>query len=242
MGLLDETASNFPTTDAISFQLAKLRDTLAAGRSRVSCLRRWSEFIRERDGHRCVDCHSREKLSAHHICRKSFLTAAQFDTGNGITLCRNCHKEMHSRFNGRPNLSLPVDAQGGEKLALMERLFSILVDDAIDRGLMREEFYFLSDEVLGFLKWMQEYDGSTEFPGSHIEQAYLILAETERQVRQGIAEANGFVLDDRPLLPNGMILAFDADGRQTAPLMLRGYLSRSPSRSAAVGQNRSRQK
>jgi hypothetical protein len=90
-----------------------------------------------------VDCHSRERLSAHHICRKSFLAEAQFQTGNGITLCSTCHREMHQGFNARPDLSVPVDAQGGEKLAAMERLYSILTDDAVERGLMREDFYFL---------------------------------------------------------------------------------------------------
>lgn len=203
------SSSSGSKPNSVHFQLAKLREALSNRRSRVSCLRRWSEFIRERDGHRCVDCHSRERLSAHHICRKSFFEAAQFDTGNGITLCHACHKEVHAGFNGRPDMSLPVDAQGGEKLASMERLYSILLDDAIERGLMCDDFYFLSDEVLGSFKRMQGYDLSTYFPGSRIEQAYLILAETERQMRKAIAEANGFKLSDKPMLPGGMMIAFD---------------------------------
>lgn len=216
--------------EAITFRLTKLREALAAGRSRVSCLRRWSEFIRERDGHRCVDCHSRGRLFAHHICRKSFFSAAQFDTGNGITLCRECHREVHAGFNGRPDMSLPVDAQGGEKLALMERLYSILVDDAVERGLICEDFYFLSDEVLGSFKKMQGYDVTTHFPGSRLEQAYLILAETERHMRHAIAEANGFVLDSGPLLPGGMMIAFDdRDGPHQGRVVFQGYSPRWPS-------------
>ncbi|MFN4009860.1 MAG: HNH endonuclease [Pannonibacter sp.] len=214
--------------NSIISRLAKLREVLAIGRSRVSRLRRWSEFIRERDGNRCVDCHSQERLSAHHICRKSFFGAAQFDTGNGITLCRECHKEVHAGFNGRPDMSLPVDAQGGEKLASMERLYSILLDDAVERGLMREDFYFLSDEVLGSLKRMQGYDLNTYFPGSRLEQAYLILAEPELQMRQAIAEANGFKLSDSPLLPGGMVIVFDNDdGKEANPLVFQGYSPRS---------------
>src|SRR4051812_14246654 len=103
-----------PTNEMISTKLGKLQAALAGGLSREGCLRLWSKFIRERDGHRCVDCHSRCRLSAHHICRKSFLAAAEFQTGNGITLCASCHKEMHDGFNGRPDLGLPVDAQNGE--------------------------------------------------------------------------------------------------------------------------------
>jgi len=213
--------------DAITFRLAKLREALAAGRSRMSCLRRWSEFIRERDGHRCVDCHSQQRLSAHHICRKSLFGAAQFDTGNGITLCRECHKEVHVGFNGRPDRSLPVDAQGGEKLALMERLYSILVNDAVERGLLCEDFYYISDEVLDSLKRMQGYDVSACFPGSRLEQAYLTLAETEWQVRRALAKANGFDLDSGPLLPGGMMIVFDNDhGRPQQSVVVQGYSPR----------------
>ncbi|ADP70736.1 HNH nuclease [Rhodomicrobium vannielii ATCC 17100] len=208
----DRAVPKSTNVEAISFRLTKLREAVVAGRSRLSCLRRWSEFIRERDGYRCVDCHSQEDLSAHHICRKSFFSAAQFDTGNGITLCRQCHKELHAGFNGRPNMLLPVDAEGGEKLGLMERLYSILLDDAVERGLMREDFYFLSDEILGFLRKMQGYEVDTYFPGSRLEQAYLILAVSERQVLRAIAEANGFVLDERPLLPGGAMEVLNDEG------------------------------
>lgn len=194
---------------SLNARLAKLRNAVSAERSRASCLRRWSEFVRERDGFRCVDCHSQERLSAHHICRKTFLGAAQFDTGNGITLCRTCHREAHAGFNGRPDMSLPVDAQGGEKLASMERLYSILLDDAIERGRMCEEYYFLSDEVLGFLKVLQGFDPKTYFPGSRLERAYLILAEPELQMRQAIAGANGFSFGEQPLLPGGVMIVFD---------------------------------
>lgn len=41
---------------------------------------------------------------------------AQFQTGNGITLCKKCHTEAHTGFNRRPDLSLPMNAQGGEKI------------------------------------------------------------------------------------------------------------------------------
>jgi hypothetical protein len=214
--------------DEIMAKLAKLHDAVASGITRSRCLRRWSEFIRERDGHRCVDCHSRERLSAHHICRKTFFAKSQFETGNGITLCRDCHREAHRGFNGRPDLSLPVDAQGGEKLAFMERLYSILLDDAVERGMMCDDFYFLSGEVLDAFKRMQGHHPHTSFPGSAIEQAYLILAGPERQVRFAIAEANGFVIDDQPLLPGGRLLALGSDGAQQSDRMvIRTYVPRS---------------
>src|SRR5690349_8596450 len=89
--------------------LSRLRRVVTTGRSLVTCLRLWSEFIRLRDGNRCVACHETKNLSAHHICRKSFFREARFLTGNGITLCRTCHKEVHAGFNGKPDMSLPMD-------------------------------------------------------------------------------------------------------------------------------------
>ena len=79
---------------------------------------------------------------------------------------------MHRGFNARPDLTLPVDAQRGENLASMERLYSILTDDAVERGVMQEDFYYLSDEFLISLKRMQGFDAATYFPGSRVEQAY----------------------------------------------------------------------
>ncbi len=217
-----------PDLEAITGKLAQLQAALAGGLSRERCLRRWSEFIRERDGHRCVDCHSRRRLSAHHICRKSFIDGAQFQTGNGITLCSTCHREMHRGFNARPDLSLPVDAQGGEKLASMERLYSILTDDAVERGLMRDDFYFLTDEFLTSFKRMQGYDATTYFPGSRIEQAYLILADGEAGARRALAAANGVPMTDQPLLPGGLYLVVAGEGGEPHKgIVIQTYVPRS---------------
>ncbi len=73
----------------------------------------------------------------------------------------------------------------------MERLYSILTDDAVERGLMQEEFYYLSDEILNCFKRMQGYDRA-HFPGARIEQAYLILAECEYGIRRSTLEVDGF--------------------------------------------------
>jgi len=120
-----------------------------------------------------------------------------------------------------------VDAQGGEKLEKMERLYSILTDDAVERGLMREEFYFLSDEVLTCFKRMQGYDVETQFPGARVEQAYLILAECERSERVALTEANGFPPPDRPLLPGGMYLVFsEQHGQPRTSVVVQTYAPR----------------
>lgn len=210
--------------------LDRLNRSITAGVSKTHALRLWSRFIRERDGNRCVDCHSRERLSAHHICRKSLIGDAQYLTGNGITLCHSCHRELHLGFNGRPDVALPVDAEGGEKLHLMERLYSILTDDAVERGLMFEELYYLSDELLNSFKAMQGYGPSVVFPGSRIEQAYLILAECELELRRAIAAADGITISDEPLLPGGLfMIVADAAGAPLRRVLVRTYVPRSMS-------------
>jgi hypothetical protein len=110
----------------------------------------------------------------------------------------------------------------------MERLYSILTDDAVERGLMREDFYFLSDEMLACFKRMQGYAPETYFPGSRIEQAYLILAECELNTRRAILEANGFPMIDQPILPGGMYLVLpEKDGKPRESIIVQTYVPRS---------------
>lgn len=208
-------------------KLSQLTAAVERGRSRTTCLRLWSAFIRERDDNRCVSCGSTGRLSAHHICRKSFLAAAQYLPGNGITLCRDCHRKAHDGFNRKPDLSQPVDAQGGEKLALMERLYSLLLSDALCRGMLDDQFYFLSDEVLGFFRRMQGYPDLNPSPGSRLEQAYLILAEPERPMVNAILEANGLPAGGGPLLPGGFIAGFIRPGESPETIVVRSYRPRS---------------
>ena len=121
-----------------------------------------------------------------------------------------------------------VDAQGGEKLALMERLYCILTDDAVERDLMREKFYFLSDGLLASFKRMQGYDLATYFPGARVEQAYLILAECELATRRAMAEANGVSFTDQPLLPGGLYIVLSENGAQPAKsFIIQNYMPRS---------------
>lgn len=209
------------TMSSVEAALDRLEQARADGLNRTRCLRRWSEFIRERDGQRCVDCHSTRNLSAHHICRKAFLPEAEYQTGNGITLCRDCHKELHRGFNGRPDLSEPMDAQGGEKLKAMERLYCILDQDAVERGMLHPRLYHLSDEVLARFKLFQGFQPDTTFPGPPVRQAYLIWAQTSLNVRRALAVANGVPMTDQPILPGEAFLVIGGDGGQQAGVILK---------------------
>lgn len=169
----------------------KLTHTLLSEASENSCLRAWSRFIRLRDGNRCVACHSGNKLAAHHICRKSFLHEARFLTGNGITLCKHCHLKAHFGFNGKPNIGLPMDTQGGEKIEILTELYGLLLKDAANRKLLYRQFYYLSNSVLSTFKMLQGFDVGTEFPGGPLEQAFTIWNQAPFPMTKALLEANG---------------------------------------------------
>ncbi len=145
---------------------------------------------------RCVICHSQSNLTAHHIVRKSFLPEARFQTGNGITLCNVCHKEPHKAFNKRPDIDLPMDAQGGENIELLMGFFSALMSDAKRRSLLNDQYYYLSDEVLIKFKAFQSISRDLPFPGTRLEQAYLIWRQTPRRTLGAFLQAMGFSLSD----------------------------------------------
>lgn len=183
--------------------LAALHAAIASEVPRSRCLRRWSEFVRLRDGYTCVCCKGQKRLAAHHILRKSLVQAAQYEPGNGITLCSSCHREAHRGFNGRADLALPFDWQGGEKLPLMERLYALLLADAQDRGLLREDFYHLGSRTLGTLRVMQGRNPADGFTGTSLEEAVAILSGSDLHVASAIAEANGLDLSLSLQLPGG---------------------------------------
>ena len=57
-------------------------------------LRKWSNYIRIRDGKICQCClnkYETRDLQAHHIKPKKDYPEFAYDLDNGITLCRDCH-------------------------------------------------------------------------------------------------------------------------------------------------------
>jgi hypothetical protein len=177
---------------------AWLRLDAAVERKRTDayCLRLWSLFIRVRDGKRCVICREGGGLFAHHIIRKSLLPLARFDPGNGISMCKACHREPHAFFNRRPDLNLPMDAEGGENIDLMIALFRTLLEDAVERELLCDRYYFVGDEVLRTFKRFQTIPKHRQFPGTRLEQAYLIWRQTPPVVLPALLRANGLELPD----------------------------------------------
>lgn len=137
---------------------AALERAIARGRSAGWLIRLWSRFVKTRDGDRCLNCGVTEGIQAHHVMRRTLVPFAALELGNGISLCRACHRLVHARFNGRPDPALPMGAVQGDDQDEWSFLFGLLMDDATKRGLAHDELYYLSDAALRFSLAYQGYE------------------------------------------------------------------------------------
>lgn len=56
----------------------------------------WRKSVFQRDEYTCQSCGAKNtKLNAHHIKRFAKDIANRFNVENGITLCVDCHKQLH---------------------------------------------------------------------------------------------------------------------------------------------------
>ena len=60
--------------------------------------RDWRKNILKRDSYKCTKCGCNIKLNVHHIKEFSKYPKLRFDLNNGITLCNECHKNLHKRI------------------------------------------------------------------------------------------------------------------------------------------------
>ena len=66
--------------------------------------RKWKKKVYERDNYTCQVCHRRGgAIEAHHIYSWHSHKKLRFVTSNGITLCKNCHKEFHKIYTRKNN-------------------------------------------------------------------------------------------------------------------------------------------
>lgn len=62
--------------------------------------KQWRSKCLFRDKWRCRICGSRKKLSVHHLTHLEIIVKSKqfhllWDIDNGITLCKECHKDIH---------------------------------------------------------------------------------------------------------------------------------------------------
>ena len=63
-------------------------------------LSNWRKNVWKRDNCKCVVCGSEEDLHVHHIIPVSVSEKHKYVVGNGVTLCRECHRLAHlSKFD-----------------------------------------------------------------------------------------------------------------------------------------------
>ena len=55
------------------------------------------QMVLKRDEYQCVKCGSDENLECHHIIPVSIEPLLSADMDNCITLCSECHKEVHKK-------------------------------------------------------------------------------------------------------------------------------------------------
>lgn len=59
----------------------------------------WAELVKERDSYTCQKCGTKEEtMYAHHIDPVINNPIESMDIDNGITLCKTCHKQIHSQI------------------------------------------------------------------------------------------------------------------------------------------------
>ncbi len=55
----------------------------------------WSKTIKKLDNYLCKNCDSTDNLHAHHMMPKKDFPELSLDLDNGVTLCEDCHSEVH---------------------------------------------------------------------------------------------------------------------------------------------------
>ncbi len=52
----------------------------------------WAKAVKERSGHRCEVCGSKQAVEAHHIVSRRY-KATRYDVTNGVALCQKHHQD-----------------------------------------------------------------------------------------------------------------------------------------------------
>jgi hypothetical protein len=107
-----------------------------------------------------------------------------------------------------------MDAQAGEQIERLAVLYAMLYDDASTRGLLRDDFYFLSDSVLAKFKMFQGFDQYLEFGGYRIEQARSIWNQSPFNMPSAVLDPQDLGLDPKLFVRGLKVPASPAPGQR----------------------------
>lgn len=69
----------------------------------------WKKKIYAKNFYKCVICHSKENICAHHLESYKSNPNLRLDLNNGITLCRKCHLKFHTKYGNVNNTRLEFE-------------------------------------------------------------------------------------------------------------------------------------
>lgn len=89
-----------------------------------------------RDKYRCVCCGAQNntKIEAHHLNGYNWCVEGRTDIDNGVTLCRNCHKDFHNKYGTGNNTKeqfmewlgeTKLNIRKGEKITYQRKVYCI---------------------------------------------------------------------------------------------------------------------
>jgi hypothetical protein len=78
----------------------------------------WRKLVYKRDNYTCQKCSKRGStyLEAHHLFNYSKYKSLRYEVYNGITFCKDCHKEFHFIYGNRNNNFMQVESFIGKEI------------------------------------------------------------------------------------------------------------------------------
>lgn len=194
--------------------LKKLTTSIDRCADESTVLKNWSLFIKFRDGYKCLKCFAKKKhnnsVHAHHVFRKTTVPVTRFYTGNGITLCEECHRNIHKHFNRKPDISQVFNAEGGDDPDYITENFFYMIRDAKKRNIYHDNYYFVGEDLITISKTLQSIEAETDKSIPRIGQLFWVWRQCPSRMYEAVMNANGGSL--APPFDEGMTIYIKDDG------------------------------
>lgn len=79
-------------------EYSKIITSISSKQRECAMYDEWRLKVHKKHKFKCVKCGSNDNLKAHHIKPWAMFENDRFDVSNGITLCEDCHKELHCQY------------------------------------------------------------------------------------------------------------------------------------------------